>query len=46
MRPVDPGVVYGSPERLHEALGWVPEIPLSQTVADLLDWWRAELAAA
>ena len=45
-RPVDPAVVYGSPERLREAIGWAPQIPLSQTLADLLDWWRAELAAA
>ncbi len=44
-RPVDPTVVYGSPARLHEAIGWAPEIPLSRTVADLLDWWRAELGA-
>jgi GDP-4-dehydro-6-deoxy-D-mannose reductase len=46
VRPVDPAVVYGSPERLHGAIGWAPEIPLAKTVADLLDWWRAELAAA
>jgi GDP-4-dehydro-6-deoxy-D-mannose reductase len=45
-RPVDPSVVYGDPRRLHEAIGYSPQIPLSQTVADLLDWWRAELAAA
>jgi GDP-4-dehydro-6-deoxy-D-mannose reductase len=45
MRPVDPGVVYGSAERLREALGWAPRISLSETVADLLDWWRSELAA-
>src|SRR5207245_5395247 len=45
-RPVDPSVVYGDPARLSEATGWAPEIPLSQSVADLLDWWRAELAAA
>ncbi|HWW67287.1 MAG TPA: GDP-mannose 4,6-dehydratase [Solirubrobacterales bacterium] len=45
-RPVDPSVVYGDPARLSEETGWAPEIPLSQSVADLLDWWRAELAAA
>ena len=43
-RPVDPSAVYGNPARLREAIGWAPEIPLSRTVADLLDWWRAELA--
>jgi GDP-4-dehydro-6-deoxy-D-mannose reductase len=45
-RTADPSTVYGSSERLREAVGWAPEIPLSRTVADLLDWWRAELAAA
>ncbi len=44
-RPADPSTVYGSPDRLREAIGWAPEIPLSRTVADLLEWWRARLAA-
>ena len=29
-----------SPDRLTEATGWQPEIPLDQTVRDTLDWWR------
>ncbi len=45
-RPADPSTVFGSPDRLREAIGWAPEIPLSRTVADLLEWWRARLAAA
>ncbi len=45
-RPADPSVVYGDPSRLHEAIGWEPRIPLEQTVADLLDWWRRRLVAA
>jgi GDP-4-dehydro-6-deoxy-D-mannose reductase len=45
-RPADPAVAYGNPTRLREATGWAPEIPLSQSVADLLDWWRAEPATA
>jgi GDP-4-dehydro-6-deoxy-D-mannose reductase len=44
-RPVDPNVVYGDPGRLREATGWQPRIPLSQTVTDLLGWWRSEQAA-
>jgi GDP-4-dehydro-6-deoxy-D-mannose reductase len=43
-RPADPAVTYGDPNRLRRAIGWAPEIPLSKTVADLLDWWRARLA--
>jgi GDP-4-dehydro-6-deoxy-D-mannose reductase len=30
----------GSNERLREATGWEPEIPLSRTLADTLAWWR------
>jgi GDP-4-dehydro-6-deoxy-D-mannose reductase len=44
-RPVDPSLVCGDPRRLREAIGWQPRIALSQTVADLLDWWRSEPAA-
>ncbi len=43
-RPTDQALVYGDPSKLAEAIGWQPRIPLRQTVADLLDWWRAELA--
>ena len=32
--------VRGSAERLAEASGWRPEIPLEQTVADAIDYWR------
>ncbi len=35
-----PNVVVGSAERLRAATGWKPEIPLSQTLADLLADWR------
>jgi GDP-4-dehydro-6-deoxy-D-mannose reductase len=45
-RPVDPSIVYGSAQRLREATGWTPRIPLVETVADLLGWWRSRLAAA
>jgi len=44
LRPAEAPVLYGSAERLREATGWKPEIPLEQTLNDLLDWWRAELA--
>jgi GDP-4-dehydro-6-deoxy-D-mannose reductase len=35
--------IRGSNERLTRATGWRREIPLSQTLADALDWWRGEL---
>jgi GDP-4-dehydro-6-deoxy-D-mannose reductase len=31
----------GSHERLHEATGWEPEIPLARTLSETLAWWRA-----
>jgi GDP-4-dehydro-6-deoxy-D-mannose reductase len=33
--------IRGSAERLHEATGWTPEIPLERTLADTLESWRA-----
>jgi len=43
VRPNDATEVRGSAERLHEASGWTPEIPLARTVADALDRWRVEI---
>ena len=39
-RPLDIKSVYGSRERLGEAIGWRPRIPLAESLADLLDDWR------
>jgi len=36
--------LYGDPRRLRDELGWTPQIPLSTTLADSLDWWRARIA--
>ena len=35
--------IRGSFDALHAATGWTPEIPLEQTLRDILDWWRAHL---
>lgn len=40
VRPVDVPIVLGSAETLRRATGWVPQIPLDQTLDDLLEWWR------
>jgi GDP-4-dehydro-6-deoxy-D-mannose reductase len=45
LRAHDTPVLYGSRERLTEACGWKPQIPLEQTVEDTLDWWRGRLGA-
>jgi GDP-4-dehydro-6-deoxy-D-mannose reductase len=43
VRAHDVPEVRGSPRLLAEASGWSPAIPLEQTVADALDYWRARL---
>jgi GDP-4-dehydro-6-deoxy-D-mannose reductase len=45
-RPADPPALVGDPRRLHEATGFAAEIPLAQTLGDLLDSWRTDPAAA
>jgi GDP-4-dehydro-6-deoxy-D-mannose reductase len=45
LRPVDLPALQGDPSRLRAATGWQPEIPLEQTLADVLAWWRERVAA-
>jgi GDP-4-dehydro-6-deoxy-D-mannose reductase len=40
VRPVEVPVLRGDPSRLQGATGWAPEIPLDQTLADVLGYWR------
>jgi GDP-4-dehydro-6-deoxy-D-mannose reductase len=42
VRPVEVPVLRGEPGRLAGATGWKPEIPLEQTLADVLAYWRAQ----
>jgi GDP-4-dehydro-6-deoxy-D-mannose reductase len=42
-RPTDVPIIYGSPEKLRAATGWEPHIPFEQTVADVLEEWRARV---
>jgi GDP-4-dehydro-6-deoxy-D-mannose reductase len=44
LRPVELPVLRGSHARLTAATGWEPEIPISQTLTDLLEDWRVRLA--
>ena len=43
MRPSDNPLVLGDASRLRAETGWRPEIPIEQTLQDLLDWWRARV---
>jgi len=41
MRPSDIPDQYGDSNKLSELTSWKPEIPLNQTLQDLLDWYRS-----
>jgi GDP-4-dehydro-6-deoxy-D-mannose reductase len=40
LRPSDTPRLLGNRERLTMEFGWAPTIPLEQTLADTLAWWR------
>ena len=40
VRGCEERVIAGSIVKFQECSGWAPEIPLSKTVQDMLDWWR------
>lgn len=44
MRPSDVEILLGDASKFAGDTGWKPEIPFEQTMRDLLDYWRAELA--
>lgn len=43
LRPSDNPVVLGDHTRLTSETGWVPNIPIDQTLRDLLDDWRSRV---
>ena len=45
LRPSDLPVLVGDNSRLCATTGWQPEIPMDTTLADVLEDWRARLAA-
>lgn len=42
-RPNDTPLILGDNGRLHDELGWSPEIPFEQTLDDLLSYWRSKV---
>lgn len=41
-RPIDVPVLRGDPSKLRAATGWTPQVPLEQTLRDVLDFFRRE----
>jgi GDP-4-dehydro-6-deoxy-D-mannose reductase len=43
VRPVDVPMLVGDASRLRELTGWAPQIPLRQSIDDVLDDWRRHI---
>jgi len=43
MRPSDHPLLLGNPTRIKRDVGWQPNIPLRDTLSNLLDYWRASI---
>jgi GDP-4-dehydro-6-deoxy-D-mannose reductase len=43
-RPLDIPQIIGDPTKLHQHIGWQPEIDLRQSIADILDYARKDLS--
>jgi GDP-4-dehydro-6-deoxy-D-mannose reductase len=44
LRPSDVETLIGDASKFKADTGWEPQIPFEQTMRDLLDYWRAQLA--
>lgn len=43
MRPTDEPIIMGDNTRFRTDTGWAPEVPIKDTVKDMLDFWRGHL---
>lgn len=43
IRPVDVPIIEADISKLTDATGWVPEIPIEQTICEVLDYWREKI---
>ncbi|MCB1057496.1 MAG: GDP-mannose 4,6-dehydratase [Acidobacteria bacterium] len=44
LRPSDVEILIGDASKFRADTGWQPEIPFEQTLRDILDYWREQLA--
>lgn len=42
-RPSEQRRVFGSFKKLYDETGWSPEIPIEQTLGDILEYWRRKI---
>ena len=43
LRPVDVPIIEADITRLNRLTGWLPQIPLEQTIQETLDYWRMHI---
>lgn len=43
LRPTDESIIYGDSTKFKQETGWQQQIPLQQTLKDMLDYWRQVL---
>ena len=43
LRPIDADLQVPDTKKFHDHTGWQPEIKFEDTMADLLDYWRAKV---
>ena len=44
IRPNDNKIIVGSAAKIANTLGWLPEISIDQSLADIIDWWQQQEA--
>ena len=40
LRPTDERIIIGNVDKLKRDTGWKQIIPMEQTIADMIDYWR------
>ena len=46
VRGCDEPVIAGNINKFQQRTGWAPQVDLSDTIQDMLDWWRDRLSAS
>lgn len=43
LRPVENAIVIGSYEKIKKRIGWNPEIPIENSLKDIINWWQQQI---